>query len=129
AGQPLELEADGWEVTVGPGADGLTVVDPSPLVARVVAERDRGTSVPAIAAAFHVGLGNAVADVAADLASTAGVGAVALSGGVFQNARLTEIVERRLTGAGLEVLVHSKVPPNDGGVSVGQAAVAARREL
>ena len=85
---------------MGPGADGLVVVDPSPLVAQVVAERDRGTPVPAIAAAFHVGLGNAVADVAADLASAAGVGVVALSGGVFQNARLTEIVERRLTGDG-----------------------------
>ena len=129
ASQPLDMAANGWDVTVGPGADGLVVVDPSPLIARVVAERDRGTPVPAIAAAFHVGLGRAVAGVAADLAQTAGVGAVALSGGVFQNARLTEIVERRLTGAGLNVLVHSKVPPNDGGVSIGQAAVAARREL
>ncbi len=129
AGQPLEAEAEGWDLTVGPGADGLVVVDPSPLIAKVVSERDRGTTVPTIAAAFHVGLGNAVADVAADLASSAGVGVVALSGGVFQNARLTEIVERRLTETGLEVLVHSRVPPNDGGVSIGQAAIAARREL
>jgi hydrogenase maturation protein HypF len=50
---------------------------------------------------------------------------VALSGGVFQNARLTEVVQGHLTEAGLAVLVHHHLPPNDGGISVGQAAVAA----
>ena len=85
-----------------------------------------GTSVPVVAAAFHAGLGRSVAAMARDLAAHAGVNTVALSGGVFQNARLTEIVERELTASGVEVLVHSRVPPNDGGVSIGQAAVAAR---
>jgi hydrogenase maturation protein HypF len=46
---------------------------------------------------------------------------------VFQNARLTGIVSRGLASAGLEVLVHRGVPPNDGGISVGQAAIAAHR--
>ncbi|HVF13556.1 MAG TPA: carbamoyltransferase HypF [Acidimicrobiales bacterium] len=125
--EPLDAPlADGWDVVVTAGDDGCAVLDPSPLVGRVVAERDRGTAVPAVAAAFHAGLGRGVASLAADLAATAGVGTVALSGGVFQNARLTEIVERELTAAGVDVLVHSRVPPNDGGVSVGQAAVAAR---
>ena len=101
AGQPLEAEANGfsggWEVDRGTGSRRpggrrpVTAGGPGGRRARP------GTPVPAIAAAFHVGLGNAVADVAADLASTADVGVVALSGGVFQNARLTEIVERRLT--------------------------------
>ena len=50
---------------------------------------------------------------------------MALSGGVFQNARLTEVVERELGRLGLEVLVHERVPPNDGGISVGQAAIGA----
>ena len=50
---------------------------------------------------------------------------MALSGGVFQNLRLSEIVEEALLAAGLEVLVHRIVPPNDGGISIGQAAVAA----
>ncbi len=81
---------------------------------------------PAVAAAFHAALGRSVAAMARDLAADAGVGTVALSGGVFQNARLTEVVERELTASGVEVLVHSRVPPNDGGVSIGQAAVAAR---
>jgi hydrogenase maturation protein HypF len=127
AREPLDSPvADGWEAVVTTGDDGCAVLDPSPLVARVVAERDRGTPVPAVAAAFHAALGRAVAALAAELAAGAGVGTVALSGGVFQNARLTEIVERELTASGVDVLVHSRVPPNDGGVSIGQAAVAAR---
>ena len=127
AHEPLEMSlVDGWEAVVTTGEDGCAVLDPSPLVAQVVAERDRGTPVPAVAAAFHAALGRAVAALARALAADAHVGTVALSGGVFQNARLTEIVERELTASGVDVLVHSRVPPNDGGVSIGQAAVAAR---
>ncbi|MEA2687207.1 MAG: hydrogenase maturation protein HypF, partial [Actinomycetota bacterium] len=127
AGEPLDGPvADGWDAVITVGEDGCAVLDPSPLVALVVAERDRGTPVPEVAAAFHAGLGRSVAAMAKELAKAAGVGTVALSGGVFQNARLTEIVERTLTASGVEVLVHSRVPPNDGGVSIGQAAVAAR---
>ncbi|MGH9153929.1 MAG: hypothetical protein ACRD03_16415, partial [Acidimicrobiales bacterium] len=71
------------------------------------------------------GLGRAVATTAAALARAAGLSTVALSGGVFQNARLTRVVSRHLAEAGLEVLVHRRIPPNDGGISLGQAAVAA----
>ena len=127
AGEPLDTPvADGWDAAITADDDGSAVLDPSPLVAHVVAARDRGATVPAVAAAFHAALGRSVAAMARDLAANAGVGTVALSGGVFQNARLTEIVERELTASGVEVLVHSRVPPNDGGVSIGQAAVAAR---
>ena len=48
-----------------------------------------------------------------------------LSGGVFQNARLTEVVDEGLRERGLDVLIHQVVPPNDGGISIGQAAIAA----
>ncbi|HWC09920.1 MAG TPA: Sua5/YciO/YrdC/YwlC family protein, partial [Acidimicrobiales bacterium] len=124
AGVPLG-DGPGWDVDVGRAGD-LTVLDPSPLVARVVAERDRRTPVPDIAAGFHDGLGRAVADTAVELARAAGLDAVALSGGVFQNARLTQVVTARVAAAGLAALVHEHLPPNDGGVSVGQAAIAAR---
>jgi hydrogenase maturation protein HypF len=116
----------GYEPEVGT-AGGMVVLDPAPSVARVVAERDRGTPVPDIAAGFHAGLGRGVATVAAGLAGDNGLDTVALSGGVFQNARLTEVVAHELSALGLTVLVHRHVPPNDGGVSIGQAAIAAFR--
>ncbi len=53
---------------------------------------------------------------------------MALTGGVFQNLRLTEVVECSLVEAGFTVLVHQTIPPNDGGISVGQAAIAAYLE-
>jgi hydrogenase maturation protein HypF len=124
AGVPVG-DAPGWEVEIT-HEGGMAVLDPSPLVARVVAERDRRTPVPEIAAGFHDGLGQAVADAAVDLAAAIGLDTVALSGGVFQNARLTEVVATRVVDAGLAVLVHEHLPPNDGAISVGQAAIAAR---
>jgi hydrogenase maturation protein HypF len=120
AGQPLDV--DGYPMAVA-----AAVLDPGPLLAAVVAERDAGVAVPVIAARFHAGLGHATAALAADLASRHRLDTVALSGGVFQNARLTAVVARAARAAGLEVLVHERVPPNDGGISLGQAAVAAAR--
>jgi hydrogenase maturation protein HypF len=104
--------------------DGVTVLDPAPLIARLVAERDRGVAVPLLAAGFHEALGRASADLAAGCARERGLDTVALTGGVFQNARFTEVVEEALQADGLQVLVHETVPPNDGGISVGQAAIA-----
>jgi hydrogenase maturation protein HypF len=105
--------------------DAVTVLDPAPLIRAVMDELERGTSRALVAAGFHSGLGFGAARLAARLASDRGVSTVALSGGVFQNSRLTRIVERELIELGLEVLVHERVPPNDGGISVGQAAIAA----
>jgi hydrogenase maturation protein HypF len=105
--------------------DAVTVLDPAPLIRAVMDELERGTSPALVAAGFHSGLGFGAARLAARLASDRGVSTVALSGGVFQNSRLTRIVERELIELGLEVLVHERVPPNDGGISVGQAAIAA----
>ena len=64
-----------------------------------------------IAAAFHETIGRAAADVAVAVARARGLDAVVLTGGVFQNVRLTAVVEDELTRAGLHVLVHSRVPP------------------
>ncbi len=124
AGQPL-AGPGGYELDVVAGPEGL-LLDPGPLLATVVAERDRGTPAGEISAGFHAGLGRGVAGAARRAAADNGLDTVALSGGVFQNARLTDVVVGALEAAGLRVLVHRLLPPNDGGVSVGQAAIAAR---
>jgi hydrogenase maturation protein HypF len=105
--------------------DGLVELDPSRLLARLVADRVAGAPVALLAAGFHEAVGGAAATAAADIARARAIDAVVLTGGVFQNARLTEIVECALADRGLVVLVHERVPPNDGGLSIGQAAVAA----
>ncbi|HUF31949.1 MAG TPA: carbamoyltransferase HypF, partial [Acidimicrobiales bacterium] len=104
--------------------DGFLVLDPAPLLGAILAERGAGTPVADIAAGFHEGLGAATADAATTLAARDGLSCVVLTGGVFQNTRLTAVVAGALAEAGLEVLTHHRVPCNDGGISVGQAAVA-----
>src|SRR5262249_32722035 len=76
-----------------------------------------------VAARFHATL----AAMIVDAARRARLPTVALSGGCFQNRRLTETARRWLGRDGFEVLIHRRVPPNDGGVALGQAAVAAHR--
>ena len=66
--------------------------------------------------------------VCARLREQTGLAAVALSGGVFQNLLLTHQVVTGLESAHFQVLVHSRVPCNDGGISLGQAAVAAAQD-
>ena len=127
AGEPLEgPDGYGMELVEGDGAQ--LVLDPAPLLGRVVADTRAGVPLAVVSAGFHAGLGRGVAEAALRLARSQGLGTVALSGGAFQNARLTAILERQLGGAGLEVLVHRRVPPNDGGISIGQAAVVARKD-
>jgi hydrogenase maturation protein HypF len=80
-----------------------------------------------VSARFHNGVAAATANSCAELAEARGLGAVVLSGGVFQNRLLLERTAAPLEAAGLEVLVPRRLPPNDGGISYGQAAVAAAR--
>jgi hydrogenase maturation protein HypF len=98
------------------------------LVRCVVDDVLAGVEVGRIAARFHNGLADAVVRAAQSISERTGLGTVALSGGVFQNLVLLDRVVSGLEGAGLRVLVHSRVPPNDGGISLGQAAVAAARD-
>ncbi|MEV0804843.1 carbamoyltransferase HypF [Micromonospora sp. NPDC050200] len=80
-----------------------------------------------IAARFHHGLADAVVRAAEAVRESTGLTSVALSGGVFQNVLLLDRVVCGLETKGFRVLVHSRVPPNDGGVCLGQAVVAAAR--
>jgi hydrogenase maturation protein HypF len=100
----------------------------SDLVGGVVDDLRAGIDVPVIAARFHAGLADLLARAAADACATTGLDTVALSGGVFQNVLLLRLLVAELETAGLRVLTHSRVPPNDAGVSLGQVAVAAARD-
>jgi hydrogenase maturation protein HypF len=103
------------------------VLDPGTALRDLLDARARGTAVDVLARAFHVGLAEATAELAARLASRHGLDTVALTGGVFQNVLLTDLLAADLRRAGLRVLLHDRLPPNDGSISVGQAAVAAAR--
>jgi hydrogenase maturation protein HypF len=119
-------DASVYEGTVDVAAEGdVVVLDPARLVARIVEARVNRSPAALVAACFHETIGRAAADVAIGLARAHAVDAVVLTGGVFQNVRLTEVVETEVSRAGLQVLVHEQVPPNDGGLSIGQAAIAA----
>jgi hydrogenase maturation protein HypF len=96
--------------------------DGATLIGRVDDDRAAGRPAAEIAAAFHETIAQAAADACAAAVQPR---TVVLSGGTFQNLRLLESVERRLREHGFRVLSHRLVPPNDGGISYGQAAVAA----
>jgi hydrogenase maturation protein HypF len=105
--------------------DGMHMLDPAPLIEAVVADVARSTSASLIAAGFHEAVGRAAVEAATDVSRENNVDTVVLTGGVFQNSLLSAIVSEGLDRAGLRVLSHADVPANDGGISVGQAAIAA----
>ncbi|MBV9164049.1 MAG: carbamoyltransferase HypF [Pseudonocardiales bacterium] len=124
----LEQRADPTEqgsypaaVTRGPALQ-LHGVD---LVRAVVADLQAGVAPEVIATRFHHGVADAIVRVCLMLRETTGVSVAALSGGVFQNVLLLERTVAGLEQSGFRVLTHSRVPPNDGGISLGQVAVAA----
>ncbi|HEX4711178.1 carbamoyltransferase HypF [Phenylobacterium sp.] len=110
-----------------PDAGGVRRLDPAPMWAALFEDCASGTPVGAMARRFHRGLAEATAATSRALAAEGGFDAVALSGGCFQNRLLFEETARRLRLAGFTVLSHRRVPANDGGLSLGQAAVAAAR--
>lgn len=95
---------------------GLLLLDWRPMIKEIVGDRRKGVPVPTIALAFH----EALADGMVALARSAGMPAVLLTGGVMQNKLLVEKAVVRLTAAGFTPYLHRDIPPNDGGIAVGQ---------
>jgi hydrogenase maturation protein HypF len=100
--------------------DGCLVLDWEPAVRALLS--DRGLSAPA--ARFH----NMLADMAADVAARVAEPVVVMSGGCFQNRYLTERMVARLLRAGHRPYWHQRVPPNDGGIALGQIVAATQQQ-
>jgi hydrogenase maturation protein HypF len=102
------------------------VFDPAPLFKAALEDLRRNVQRAEIAASFH----HAVADLVLHCCETArersGINTVGLSGGVFQNTTLLKLVTEALARQEFEILTHRKVPPNDGGLALGQAAIGRR---
>ena len=102
-------------------------IDVRPMIRQIVEETRRGTPVGEISSTFHSTIAEMVARVCRSIRDETGLNQVALSGGVFQNVLLLGMTLERLKASGFQVFRHSAVPTNDGGISLGQAAVAAGR--
>ncbi|MGW6743180.1 carbamoyltransferase HypF [Streptomyces sp. NPDC055025] len=121
--------ADGYRFALVPGrpADGAEMVaDPAPVLAAAAHDIRAGADGPAVAARFHGAVIGLVRDLCRAARDRTGLTTVALSGGVFCNALLTAGCTKRLERDGFTVLRHRGVPPNDGGLALGQLMVAAR---
>jgi hydrogenase maturation protein HypF len=116
-----------YELPVSTDSAGLLVLDPRVLIGAIVADVEAGVGAAAVASRFHAAVAAATVEACVIAASGAGTELVILSGGVFLNRRLLEAAVAGLEQAGLRVLVPEQLPPGDGGISYGQAAVAARR--
>jgi hydrogenase maturation protein HypF len=131
AAAELEQHADrgeraGYDARIDDGAP--LRIRGADLVRAVADDLLSGVSSGAVAARFHNGVAAAIVRTCLMLRERSGLAAVALSGGVFQNLLLLDSVTAQLEHAAFRVLLHRRVPPNDGGISLGQAAVAAARD-
>ncbi|MGD0437383.1 MAG: carbamoyltransferase HypF [Bryobacteraceae bacterium] len=112
---PFEIGAgDPWEIDFRPGIESI--------VSDVLAAKSTGW----IAAAFHNTIAAIVVEICGRLRTAEGINRVCLSGGTFQNMYLLERSVSGLRARGFEVFLHARVPPNDGGISLGQAVIANR---
>jgi hydrogenase maturation protein HypF len=128
----IELEAacaaglhEPYPFTLAPGAP--LVLDLAPAVRAIAADVRAAVAVATIAARFHETMAAAIAAGCLAARAVHRLSTVALSGGCFANRRLTERALERLAAAGFETLTHRRVPPGDGGIALGQAAVATCR--
>ena len=129
----MELELLAGEGSVEPlpyrlvRHDGLLVFDPRSTLRALLEGRAAGAATEHLAARFQETIAAVTRELVGEIGRATGLRAAVLSGGVFQNQWLATTLVRRLAGDGFEVYTNQKVPANDGGISYGQAAVAAAR--
>ena len=123
----IELEAiadsncaDGYEFQVSPTGE----IEAGPVIRNAVEDLLNGVSAAAVSARFHSGVASLIVSIAERFRNERKLNRVALSGGVFQNMLLLGKTCTMLRNYGFEVFTHARVPTNDGGISLGQAAIA-----
>lgn len=126
AAMELESIASGEAVPFDFDIDG-TRIDLRQTIRDLVAGLRSGIQSGSLAARFHETLAAAIAECCLRIRSSDGLNRVCLSGGTFQNLRLLDSTVRRLESGGFHVYLHAEVPPNDGGLSLGQAVIGSCR--
>ncbi|SKB78083.1 hydrogenase maturation protein HypF [Lachnospiraceae bacterium] len=120
-----EVSAEDIAVMDKIAGSGENLTDSCKLFTRIVEKAVNGDCEKALTAyAFHMGLARQVRKSMEKAREATGINTAALSGGVFQNRLFLKLTEQELRDAGFEVLRHSMVPPNDGGIALGQAVAA-----
>jgi len=117
AGYSEDVDGYHWNLDESPR------IATSPLITAIFEEVRAGADHARVARRFHQSVADLVSDTCVRLRESTGVNVVALSGGVFQNRLLVELVVPRLSANGFTELRHRQVPPNDGGISLGQVAI------
>jgi hydrogenase maturation protein HypF len=121
-----ESVEDSYPVSLLPASGGGPLVfDWEPMLRAILADQEQRVDVGVICARLH----NALADLIVEVAQRVGLERVALTGGCFQNRYLAERAFRRLEKAGFRPFTHQRVPPNDGGIALGQIVVAATKVI
>lgn len=127
--QQVQTQKQSYPFAIQQEASGLWQIDPAPMWHSLLQDLQNAEPTGLIAARFHKGLAQAWADCVWRLAQEHNVKEVVLTGGVFQNVHLTAEVTRLLQQHQLNVLTHSQVPANDGGIALGQALIAAAKQI
>ncbi len=124
-GKPVRL--DGNHTGVFTSADDSPILDPQPLIEALLNGIEAGVPADRLALGFHIAITHATTHIACEICDREGLDTVALSGGVFMNRLLLQLLTHELKDAGLAVLVPHAVPANDGCIAYGQAAIARAR--
>jgi hydrogenase maturation protein HypF len=103
---------------------GVYVINPAPVIESIIRDIKNGITQAAISARFHVSLAEMIVRVSSLLREETRINKVCLSGGVFQNMVLRKLTTERLERNDFKVYNHKNIPPNDGGISAGQVAIA-----
>lgn len=137
-GEPaIELEAAAWRTLGGKtvrldgnhagvftSADDSPILDPQPLIEALLNGIEAGAPADRLALGFHIAITHATTHIAREICAREGLDTVVLSGGVFMNRLLLQLLTRELKSMGLTVMVPHAVPVNDGCIAYGQAAIA-----